>query len=175
MVDQGRAEAPSRVFVSGRVPADLKDRVDQQLGRKGRLDTLLTELLECWTRAGTSEAVPLVGRVAAGPSIIAEENIEEYIVVPKRLAGDQTFALTVKGDSMAPTLTHGDIVIVHRQQSAQNNQLVVAMFGGAEAVVKRLRYPAPGSAELRSDNENYETIYSGFNVVGIVVALIRMF
>jgi repressor LexA len=95
-------------------------------------------------RPGDTVAVPLVGRIAAGAPVLAEENIEEFLTVPARFAGDQEhFALTVRGDSMVDAgILDGDIVVVRRQDSAKDGDIVVALLPGpaeVEATVKRLR------------------------------------
>jgi repressor LexA len=100
--------------------------------------------------------LPLVGRVAAGKPILAEENIDEYIPVTSSLLKKRTadFALKVKGDSMVGDhILDGDIIIVKSQKTAENGDIVVALIGD-EAVVKKL-YRAKGTVELRSSNPSY--------------------
>jgi repressor LexA len=100
--------------------------------------------------------LPLIGRVAAGKPILAEENINEYIPVTSSLLKKRTadFALRVKGDSMVGDhILDGDIIIVKSQKTAENGDIVVALIGD-EAVVKRL-YRAKGTVELRSSNPSY--------------------
>lgn len=124
------------------------------------------------------ERIPILGRVAAGPALLADENVVDYVSLSGKRAHGAAFALMVQGNSMTPTLEDGDLVLVAAPAKGANNQIVVATMeapGGLEGVVKRLRYPAPGSAELRSDNEEYEPIYTGFNVIGVVVASIRYY
>jgi repressor LexA len=103
--------------------------------------------------------LPLIGRVAAGKPILAEENIDEYIPVTSSLLekGTADFALKVKGDSMVGDhILDGDIIIVKSQKTAENGNIVVALIGD-EAVVKKL-YRAKGTVELRSSNPSYPPI-----------------
>src|SRR6187551_694410 len=88
--------------------------------------------------------LPLVGEVAAGGPLLAEDNVEEYLAVPEPLSrGGEEFLLRVKGDSMVNAgILDRDIVVVHRQQDANDGDIVVALAGdddsATEATVKRL-------------------------------------
>src|SRR4051794_6507714 len=83
--------------------------------------------------------LPLVGRVAAGAPILAEENIEDIVEVSPLAAGDKgDFVLTVRGDSMKNAgILDGDTVVVRKQKTAQDGEIVVARVGDDEATVKR--------------------------------------
>jgi repressor LexA len=88
--------------------------------------------------------VPLVGRIAAGSPVMADEQVEELLPVPGAFAGEgEHFALRVKGESMVGAgIFHGDVVIVRQQESADDGQIVAALLPGPaedEATVKRLR------------------------------------
>src|SRR5262245_8974757 len=90
--------------------------------------------------AATIERLPLVGQIAAGGPLLAEENVEEHLAVPETLRGD--FLLRVKGESMIDAgILDGDIVVVQRTQDARNGEIVVALAGddesADEATVKR--------------------------------------
>ena len=89
---------------------------------------------------GAMEFVPLVGRIAAGGPILAEESIEELIPMPRAMVSDGTlFALTVVGDSMIEAgIMDGDTVVVRQQPSAESGEIVAAMIDG-EATVKQLK------------------------------------
>jgi len=122
--------------------------------------------------------LPLVGRIAAGSPVLAEENIEEYISISanflKKSKAD--FALRVKGDSMiGDHILDGDIIIAKSQNIAENGDIVVALIGD-EAVVKRL-YRVKDGVELRSSNPSYGpiTINVGedLKIQGRVVAIQR--
>ena len=81
--------------------------------------------------------IPLVGTIACGEPILAEENIEEYISIPKDLAGD--FALTCKGDSMINArIFDGDIVYIRQQNTVDNGEIAAVLIDG-EATLKRVR------------------------------------
>src|SRR5213078_51696 len=81
-----------------------------------------------------TRGLPLVGEIAAGGPLLAEDDVEEYIAVPARLErGGADFLLRVKGDSMVDAgILEGDIVVVKRQQSAENGDIVVALAGEDE-------------------------------------------
>lgn len=81
--------------------------------------------------------IPLVGTIACGEPILAEENIEEYINIPKDLAGD--FALNCKGDSMINArIFDGDIVYIRQQDTVENGEIAAVLIDG-EATLKRVR------------------------------------
>lgn len=120
-------------------------------------------------------SVPLVGRVTAGIPILAEENIEDYIVLPQDLVGsdDELFALRVRGDSMIRAgILSGDFIIVRKQNHADNGDIVVAMIED-EATVKRIYFEKDG-VRLQPENPYYDPIYSRkVSVIGKVTALFR--
>lgn len=121
--------------------------------------------------------LPLVGRVSAGLPILAEENVEEMIPVPRRMVGwqdDNCFLLTVQGDSMINAgIQSGDLVIVRSQPAAEAGEIVVALLG-EEATVKRLLY-AEGRPYLAPENAQYAPIHEEFEVIGKVVGLLRRY
>ncbi len=102
--------------------------------------------------------IPLVGRIAAGAPIIADENIEEYLSFPKSMFGSGTFfALHVKGDSMAEGgIFDGDIAIIKKQESANNGEIVAALIE-EEATLKRFK-KAGNKVHLIPENDAYEPI-----------------
>ena len=123
---------------------------------------------------GTS-GIPLVGRVAAGQPVLAEENIEEYIEIPPLAGGDHgEFVLTVIGDSMVKAGIHdGDHVVVRQQDSARNGEIVVAMVGDAEATVKRF-FREADRVRLEPENDDFEPIVSkDVTLLGKVVGVLR--
>ena len=122
--------------------------------------------------------VPLVGRVAAGEPILAEENIEEVFFVDSTfLTSGDLFALRVKGESMTGAgIFDGDVVFARKQPLAQPGDIVVAVIGD-EATVKRF-YPENGRIRLEAANPDYGPIIvdravPGFRMAGKVVGLIR--
>ncbi|MBC7288207.1 MAG: transcriptional repressor LexA [Armatimonadetes bacterium] len=120
--------------------------------------------------------VPLVGRVAAGTPVLAEQNVEELIPLPEGiLPAGEAFMLRVRGDSMiGDGIYDGDLVVVQRQDTADDGDLVVALIED-EAVVKRfIRHSE--TIELRSSNPVYPPIYvREARVLGVVVGLLRRF
>ena len=127
-------------------------------------------------RAMTGDAggLPLVGQVAAGQPVLAEENIEEYVAVPDIAGGDEGgYVLRVQGDSMKDAgILEGDHVIVRPQETAQNGDIVVALVG-EEATVKRF-FREPDHVRLQPDNEAMEPIVSrDVRLLGRVVGVCR--
>ena len=118
--------------------------------------------------------VPVLGQVAAGYPILAEENIEEYFPVPKDLAKEDTvFMLRVKGDSMEKAgILNGDFVIVRQQHTALNNEIVVAMVED-EATVKRF-IKEKEYITLMPENDLYEPIKTKYvQILGKVIGVFR--
>jgi repressor LexA len=122
--------------------------------------------------------VPLVGRVAAGAPVMADENVEEYLVVPSGFAGaDDHFALRVSGDSMQGAgLLDGDLVVVRRQDEAAEGDIVAALVPGPaedEATVKRF-HRSDGKILLMPENPAYEPLeLIDGRVIGKVVSVLR--
>ena len=124
------------------------------------------------------EAIPLVGKVAAGIPITAQENVEDYLPMDTaRLGGapEDFFALRVQGESMIDAgILDGDILVVRRQSVCENGEIVVAMVGD-EATVKRL-YRENGHIRLQAENPRFEPMYfDHVTVLGKVVSLHRNF
>jgi repressor LexA len=118
--------------------------------------------------------LPLVGRVAAGSPILAEENIEEYVEVPQIAGGEEgEYVLRVAGQSMIDAgILDGDYVIVHRQDTADNGEIVVALVG-EEATVKRY-FRESDHIRLQPENPAMEPIRTREAVVlGKVVGVCR--
>jgi len=123
-------------------------------------------------------SVPLVGQVAAGQPILAEENIEEVYALPADLVtGDETFMLRVKGDSMiGDGLFDGDFIVVQKQSSADNGDIVVALLGD-EATVKRF-FRENGRVRLQPSNPTMEAIVAPADqlaIIGKVILGLRRF
>ncbi|GAA0645997.1 transcriptional repressor LexA [Kutzneria viridogrisea] len=118
--------------------------------------------------------VPLVGRIAAGGPILAEQTFEDVFPLPKEIVGDGTlFLLKVVGDSMVDAaITDGDFVAVRQQEDADNGDVVAAMIDG-EATVKTLKR-RDGHVWLMPHNEAYEPILGDeAQILGKVVAVLR--
>src|SRR4051794_15249406 len=107
---------------------------------------------------GDGGGLPVVGRVAAGSPILAEENIEDYVEVPPIAGGEQgEYVLRVAGDWMkAAGILDGDYVIVPRQERADNGEIVVALVG-EEATVKRY-FRESDHIRLQRENDTFEPI-----------------
>lgn len=124
--------------------------------------------------APTPTYVPLVGRIAAGGPILAEERIEEIFPLPKSLVGDgQLFLLEVVGDSMIDAaICSGDYVVVRQQPSAENGEIVAALLDG-EATVKTLQRK-DGKVWLLPHNDAYEPIDGAHaTILGKVTTVLR--
>jgi repressor LexA len=123
---------------------------------------------------GADRGLPLVGRVAAGQPIIAEENIEDYVDVPEIAGGDEGgFVLAVRGDSMVDAgILDGDYVVVRSQETAADGEIVVALVG-EEATVKRF-FKEPDHVRLQPENSTMEPIRTrDVSIVGRVVGVFR--
>jgi len=123
--------------------------------------------------------LPLVGEIAAGGPLLAEDNVEEYYAVPELLErGGADFLLRVKGDSMVEAgILDGDIVVVKREQTAENGDIVVALAGddetADEATVKRF-FREDGRVRLQPENSTMEPIYSAHvQMIGKVTGVFR--
>jgi repressor LexA len=120
--------------------------------------------------------LPLVGEIAAGGPLLADQNIEDYLPMPKSTKGD--FLLRVKGESMIDAgILDGDLVIVQRAQDARNGEIVVALAGddetADEATVKTF-YREDGRIRLQPENASLEPIYaSHVQILGRVVGVFR--
>lgn len=90
--------------------------------------------------------IPVVGRVAAGQPILAQEEIIDYEYIDERLhkGGDQYFGLVVKGSSMEPTIHDGDTIIVRVQETVENGQIAVVLVDGEDATVKEVKESEDG-------------------------------
>jgi repressor LexA len=124
----------------------------------------------------TLPKLPLLGQIAAGGPLLAEQNIEDELAVPETLRGD--FLLRVKGESMIEAgILDGDIVVVRRAQDARNGDIVVALAGddetADEATVKTF-YKEKGRIRLQPENAALEPIYADYvQVLGKVVGVFR--
>jgi len=128
--------------------------------------------------SGRFREVPLVGRVAAGTPIWAEQNIEGSFMLDRDfISGEEVFSLKVAGDSMIDAgIYDGDFVLVKRQPTANVGEVVVAQIGD-EATVKRF-YPEKKRVRLEAANPNYGPIVvepdaPGFSIAGKVIGLLR--
>lgn len=120
--------------------------------------------------------VPLLGRIAAGVPILAEENVEDVLPLPVELVGTgPTFLLQVHGDSMIGAgILDGDLVAVRSQPDAVDGEIVAALIGGEEATVKRLRR-RDGLVVLIAENPAYPPLEldADVSIMGKVVSVLR--
>ena len=145
-----------------------------------RRDPTKPRAIELLDRAAASvrgfvkPGLPLVGNVAAGQPILAEENIEDFIQTPSYAGGDDgEYLLRVRGESMKNVgIMEGDLVVVRPQETAHDGEIVVALVG-EEATVKRF-YQESDHVRLQPENETMEPIRStDVRVLGKVVGLMR--
>ncbi len=118
--------------------------------------------------------LPLVGRVAAGQPILADENIEEYVDVPSLMGGDEgRFILAVRGDSMVEAgILNGDYVVVRPQDTAADGEIIVALVG-EEATVKRF-FREDDHVRLQPENKTMQPIRTReVSILGRVVGVFR--
>ncbi len=125
---------------------------------------------------GMVVSVPLVGRVAAGMPILAEENVDEYLAFPRSMVPDEgIFALRVAGDSMKDAgIFDGDIAVIHKQEQVQNGDIVVALIED-EATLKYF-FREKKKVRLQPANRAYKPIVTqNVHVIGKLVGLYRQF
>jgi repressor LexA len=117
--------------------------------------------------------LPILGQVRAGIPVEAIENVENHLVFDNIFAKGANFVLRVKGDSMAPEILEGDLILVRQTSDAHNGENVVAHVGDSEATVKRLR-KVNGRVWLEAANPLYSPIRTRpLKVVGRVIGLVR--
>ena len=124
--------------------------------------------------AGDVHRLPLVGEIAAGGPLLADQNVEEYVEVPQLAGGEEgQYVLRVRGDSMKDAgILDGDFVVVHRQETANNGEIVVALVG-EEATVKRY-FRETDHIRLQPENDSMEPIRTReAAVMGRVVGVFR--
>ena len=156
------------------VHAHLNHLEDQGLIRRDATKPRALEVLDGSQVRGQS--VPLVGKVTAGLPILALENIEEHLVLPRSMLGrDEGFCLRVQGESMIEAgIMDGDIVVLRKQDTAENGDIVVALVED-EATLKRIFYEE-NRVRLQPENHTMKPIYvDRAAVLGKLVALIRQY
>ena len=151
-------------------------------GRKGRALTLTERAAPAAAAPAPAQEgempsgrVPVLGDVAAGSPILAQECIDDYISFDTQGRDGEFFALRVRGESMLNAgILPGDLVVVHRQPTAQNGEIVVALLED-EATVKRLSRRG-GEVWLLPENENYSPIDGRYaSILGKVAAVLRTY
>ena len=148
----------------------MKPRAIELVGRRRE---------ETPARAAPTPTLPLVGRIAAGGPLLAEESVEEEIAVPGPLGRDADFLLRVTGDSMIEAgILDGDIVVVRKQSDARAGEIVVALVGddesAEEATVKTFFRERDGRIRLQPENAKLEPLYPDHvEILGKVTGVFR--
>ena len=168
----------------GVYPATVQDHI-AALERKGclekrRFQSRTLSVSSASRRTfGDRASIPIVGSVAAGVPLLAQENIDEMIQLPKEWAPAGAFLLKVQGNSMEGAhILNGDYVLVHPQETAVNGEIVVALIGD-EATVKRF-YRSERGITLKAENPKYVPIEierseaASFKLVGKVMGVLRV-
>ena len=167
----------------GIYPATVQDHISA-LERKGylqkkRFQSRTLSVPAASRRRNLDGGIPIVGRVAAGAPLLAQENIEDMIQLPKEWAPAGAFLLKVQGNSMEGAhILDGDYVLVHPQQTATNGEIVVALIG-EEATVKRF-YRTERGITLKAENPKYQPIEierseaTPFSIIGKVMGVLRV-
>lgn len=156
---------------------ELFDRAPPPSGGEGDFTPVRPVAAES-DATGPTTAVPLVGRIAAGAPLVAEENVEEVVALPESLVGQgQLFMLHVRGDSMIEAGVHdGDLVVVRQQPAVEQGEMCAALIDG-EATVKFFRRTPDGEIFLDPANSAYEPIRveaeADSAVLGRVVTVMR--
>jgi repressor LexA len=134
---------------------------------------------ETQAREAAVQQLPLVGSIAAGGPLLAEENVEDRIAVPEPLGRNADFLLRVKGDSMVDAgILDGDIVVVRHQDDARVGDVVVALVGedesADEATVKTFHRESDGRIRLQPENSALEPLYpEHVRILGKVTGVFR--
>jgi repressor LexA len=164
----------------GIYPATVQDHISA-LERKGYLQKkrFQSRSLSVSPASRRSSGIPVVGNVAAGMPLLARENIEEMIHLPREWAPEGAFLLKVQGNSMEGAhILNGDYVLVHPQQTAANGEIVVALIGD-EATVKRF-YRNEKGIILKAENPKFTPIEisarqaESFRLIGRVAGVLRV-
>jgi repressor LexA len=164
----------------GVYPATVQDHISA-IERKGYLQKKRFQSRTLSPTHGRPGGIPIVGRVAAGAPLLATENVEDMIHLPKDWAPAGAFLLKVAGNSMVGAhILDGDYVLVHPQETAANGEIVVALIGD-EATVKRF-YRTKKGVTLKAENPKFDPIEvedagedaNAFRLVGRVMGVLRV-
>jgi len=139
----------------------------------GELMALITDKETATHKDSKSASIPLVGRVAAGVPIHAEDNIIGYVDIPKRVAEqNDMFALTIKGNSMYPEIKNGDIVVVRKQSFAENKDICIVRINGEDATCKRVEITNEGITLIPINPEYESKFYTKEEVETLPVEIV---
>src|SRR5215468_7283832 len=166
----------------GIYPATVQDHISA-LERKGVLQKKRFQSrslsVPASSRRLAGNAIPIIGRVAAGVPLLAQENVDDMIQLPKHWAPAGAFLLKVQGNSMEGAhILDGDYVLVHPQQTAANGDIVVALIED-EATVKRF-YKTDRGVTLKAENPKFQPIEiersegTSFRLIGRVMGVLRV-
>ncbi|MBQ3663500.1 MAG: repressor LexA [Clostridia bacterium] len=166
------------------IPNSTVSRYLLYMEREGRIEyaggrrNILTK--QAKKTSDRTVSVPVVGSIACGIPILAEENIEEYVSLPESVFGTgRFFILHAAGDSMTGAgIDDGDLVVIRQQSSAEPGQIVVALIGKQDATLKRYRPdPVTGRTALLPANDRYNPITVGpdeeLTIQGVAVKIIK--
>lgn len=170
----GRLETMGYIRRDPKLPRAIEVLDENGVGIHGSASSSLPELLNFEVGDEDLVPVPLVGRIAAGGPITAEQSVEDVLALPRQLVGSgKLFMLKVKGDSMIDAaICDGDWVVVREQHTADNGDIVAALLDD-EATVKVFRQ-VDGHTWLMPRNSNYEPIMGDrATVMGKVVSVLR--
>jgi repressor LexA len=136
------------------------------------------QVVEPTVREEALPRLPLVGQIAAGSPLLAEENIEDELAVPEPLGRNADFLLRVRGDSMIDAgILDGDTLVVQRRQDASNGEIVVALVGddeGANEATVKTFYRDGGRIRLQPENAALEPLYpEHVQILGRVTGVFR--
>lgn len=123
------------------------------------VDNLLNPTPDNIINVNQWESIPVIGTIACGEPILAEENIDSYQPIPSNLLNyhRDIFALRCKGDSMSPTIKDGSLVIIHQQPFVEENEIAAVLIND-QATLKRIRHAKDGKIILMPDNHEYNPI-----------------
>ena len=170
----GRLETMGYIRRDPKLPRAIEVLDENGVGIHGSASSSLPELPNFEVGDEDLVPVPLVGRIAAGGPITAEQSVEDVLALPRQLVGNgKLFMLKVKGDSMIDAaICDGDWVVVREQHTADNGDIVAALLDD-EATVKVFRQ-VDGHTWLMPRNSNYEPIIGDrATVMGKVVSVLR--
>ena len=170
----GRLETMGYIRRDPKLPRAIEVLDENGVGIHGSASSSLPELPNFEVGDEDLVPVPLVGRIAAGGPITAEQSVEDVLALPRQLVGSgKLFMLKVKGDSMIDAaICDGDWVVVREQHTADNGDIVAALLDD-EATVKVFRQ-VDGHTWLMPRNSNYEPIMGDrATVMGKVVSVLR--
>ncbi len=155
-------------------PATIKFHLDKLVAAEYiSVERGKTRSITVLDRRDRENFVPLLGNVAAGSPILAEELVEDYVPYPTQGRPDEFFALRVRGDSMVNAgILSEDFIVVQKKETCHQGEIVVAIFED-EATVKTLRLKN-GKTWLMPENDDYEPIDGDFaHIIGKVVSVVR--